>query len=124
MTTGPSMVLWNSVCVGDELKGGRRAMKVKGKLRHPTGGCSATVTCSTQGPCQPPSPRAPLTMFQATASHLGLRPRGRLWGQCQGELRLQAVGQWWPHLGRLQRWLGLRRPRVRSAGGLSGRRER
>lgn len=27
MTTGPSMVLWNSVCVGDELKGGRRAMK-------------------------------------------------------------------------------------------------
>ena len=72
----------------------------------------------------PPSPRAPLTVFQATASHLGLRPRGRLWGQCQGKLRLQAVGQWWPHLGRLQRWLGLRRPRVRSAGGLSGRRER
>lgn len=27
MTAGPSMVPWSSVCVGDELKGGRQAMK-------------------------------------------------------------------------------------------------
>lgn len=61
---------------------------------------------------------------QATASHLGLRPWGRLWGQCQK--RTQASGRWAMVAppGRLRRWLGLRWPKVRSAGSLSGRQER
>lgn len=33
MTTGPSTVPWNSVCVGDELKGGRWAVKDTKVLR-------------------------------------------------------------------------------------------
>lgn len=53
-----------------------------GHIQHP----GPLITC----------PRAPLTVLQAAAAPLDLRPRGRLRGQCQGELRLQAVGQWWP----------------------------
>lgn len=45
-------------------------------------------------------------VFQATAARLGLAPWRRLWGQCEGKLRLQAVGQRWPWLGWLR--LGLR----------------
>lgn len=41
-------------------------------------------------------PQTLLTVFQATAARLGLRPRGRLWGQCEGKLGLQAIGQRWP----------------------------
>ena len=33
MTAGPSVVLWSSVCVSDELKGGRQAMKDTKVLR-------------------------------------------------------------------------------------------
>jgi len=58
-------------------------------------------------------------VFQATAARLGLRPRGGLWRQCEGELGLQAVGQRWPWLRWLQLGLRLQHPWVRSTDGLS-----